>query len=306
LRTQAQSLAVADLLALLGAGLAWGLTPAVTKLGGHTGIPVLAWSGLQAGAAALMLGALVLATGRRLPADRHGMLYCLASGVIGLAFPNVLLFIGMRHVPAGFFALLAPLSPVLTALMLGLSGQERVSRIVVLGSVLATAGAVLAMLPGAALPDRQALPWAAALMLVPSAYAASNVVAAVWRPPGIDGMALAAGTLAASALVLLPLAWAFGHIEGAAGTWHAALPWIIAQGALQAIAFTFFFRMIVSQGGVFASQVAYVITLSGVLWGMLLFAERPGWLTVPAALLVFAGLYLLTRRRAVAGPRPPG
>lgn len=288
---------VADLLALLGAGLAWGLTPAVTKLGGFTGIPALAWSGAQAGTAAAILGAAVVATGRKLPIDRHGLLYCLASGVIGLAFPNVLLFLGMQHVPAGFFSLLAPLSPVLTALAMGVSGHERVARAVVLGSLLATAGAVLAMLPGAALPERQALPWAMALLLVPIAYAVSNVVAAVWRPPGIDGMALAAGTLAASALVLLPLAWASGHLAGAAGSWAAALPWIVGQGALQAIAFTCFFRMIVSQGGVFASQVAYVITLSGIVWGMLLFAERPGWLTIPAALLVFAGLWVLTHRR---------
>lgn len=290
-------LPLADLVSLVGAGLAWGLTPAVTKLGGFTGIPALAWSGTQAAVAALMLGALVVATGRRLPIDRHGLLYCLASGVIGLAFPNVLLFLGMQHVPAGFFALLAPLSPVLTALVMGLSGHERVTRAIVAGSVLATAGALLAMLPGAALPDTHALPWAMALLLVPTAYAVSNVVAAVWRPPGIDGMALAAGTLGASALLLLPVAWLSGHLAGAEGVWGAALPWIVLQGALQAIAFTFFFRMIVSQGGVFASNVAYVITLTGVVWGMLLFAERPGWLTIPAVALVFAGLWVLTRRR---------
>ena len=77
----------------------------------------------------------------------------------------------------------------------------------------------------------------------------------------------------------------------------AALPWIVVQGALQAIAFTCYFRMIVRVGGVFASQVAYVITLSGVLWGLVLFAEHPGWLTLPATGLIFAGLWLLTRRR---------
>jgi len=297
LRGPSLQLPLADLVSLAGAGLAWGLTPAVTKLGGFTGIPALAWSGAQAAVAALMLGALVVATGRPLPLNRHGLAYCLASGVIGLAFPNVLLFLGMQQVPAGFFSLLAPLSPVLTALVMGFSGHERVTRAIILGSVLATGGALLAMLPGAALPDSHALPWAMALLLVPTAYAVSNVVAAVWRPPGIDGMALAAGTLAASAVVLLPLAWVSGHLAGAAGIWGAALPWIIGQGALQAIAFTFFFRMILSQGGVFASNVAYVITLTGVVWGMLLFAERPGWLTIPAVGLVFAGLWVLTRGR---------
>lgn len=290
-------MALPDLLALLGAGLAWGLTPSVTKFGTFTGIPVLVWSGLQALAAAVMLGLVVRSSGRAMPWGWPGLAYCIASGVVGLAVPNVLLFLGMRHVPAGFFALLAPLSPVLTALALGLSGRERVGMAVAAGSALATLGALLAMLPGAALPDPEAVPWALALLLVPLAYAAANVIAACYRPAGIDGMALAAGTLGAAAAVLLPLAWLAGHIADAAGTWGAAMPWIVGQGALQAFAFTCYFRMIVRQGGVFASQVAYLITLSGLLWGVALFAERLGWLTAPAGLLIFVGLYLLTRAR---------
>lgn len=285
-----------DILALIGCGLAWGLTPAVTKLGGFSGIPVLAWSCFQAMSAAAMLGAVVLATRRPMPRGWHGLNYCAFAGIVGLAFPNVLLFLGMQHVPAGFFALLAPLSPVLTALFLGLSGHERSDRRIVVGSVLATLGTVLAMLPGAALPDRAVLPWAAALLLVPTAYAVTNAAAAVWRPAGVDGIALATGTLAATAAFLLPVAWLAGHFSAPASVWWAAAPWILLQGGLQAIAFTLYFRLILRQGGVYASQVAYIITLSGVAWGMALFAERFGWLTVPAALLVFAGLYLLTRR----------
>lgn len=297
LRSSTQSVPLLDVLALTGAGLAWGLTPAVTKFAGFTGIPVLAWSGLQALAAAMILGVLVGLSGRRMPRGMQGLSYCLAAGLVGLAVPNVVLFLGMRHVPAGFFSLLAPLSPVLTALLLGISGHERVGRAIVAGSLLASAGALLAMLPGAALPDRSSLPWALGLLGVPVAYAASNTVAAAFRPAGVDGMALAAGTLAAAAGLLLPIAWAAGHIAGAAGTWGAALPWVLAQGALQAFGFGCYFRLIVRQGGVFASQVAYLITLSGVLWGIALFAERPGLLTLPAALLISGGLFVLTRAR---------
>jgi len=32
-----------------------------------------------------------------------------------------------------------------------------------------------------------------------------------------------------------------------------------------------------------------------------IFGERPGWLTLPAALLVFAGLYLVTTRGITTG-----
>lgn len=285
-----------DLLALLGGGLAWGLGPTVTKLAGFSGIGALVFSAAQAVVASLLVGGLALASGRRLVVTRHVVLYCLFNGIVGMALPNVLLYLGMQHVPAGFFALLAPLSPVLTALMLGFSGHERVGRAVVVGSALATLGTLAAMLPGAALPDRAGLPWAAALLLVPTAYAITNAAAAAWRPPGVDGMALAAGTLVATAVVMLPLAAVSGQLAAPAAVWAGAAPWLLAQGALQAVAFALYFRNILRRGGVFASQVAYVITLSGVAWGALVFAERPGWLTLPAAALVCGGLWLVTRR----------
>jgi drug/metabolite transporter (DMT)-like permease len=44
------------------------------------------------------------------------------------------------------------------------------------------------------------------------------------------------------------------------------------------------------------SQIGYVITLAGLAWGAVIFAERPGLLTLPAAGLIFAGLWLVTRR----------
>ena len=42
------------------------------------------------------------------------------------------------------------------------------------------------------------------------------------------------------------------------------------------------------------SQVGYIVTLSGLGFGFLIFAEVPGWLTIPAAVLIFTGLALVT------------
>lgn len=283
-----------DFLALAGCGLAWGLTPTVVKFAGRTGVQVLAFSGLQAAAAALILGVLLLARGRRLKLDRHHALFCLVQGAVGMGVPNMLLFLGMRHVPAGLFGLMAPLSPALTALALGLMGAELVSRRVWLGSAVAFAGVALAMAPGASLPTLSALPWAALLLLVPTCYALSNVVAATWRPTGADSVALACGTLLASACVLLPIALLAGHLAAPPEGWGVAGPWIVLQGALQATAFLLFFRLMARRGGVFTSQVGYIVTLTGLLWGVVLFDERHGWLTVPAVALVLLGLWLVT------------
>ena len=58
-----------------------------------------------------------------------------------------------------------------------------------------------------------------------------------------------------------------------------------------------FFYLLRIAGAVYFSQVAYLVTLFGVGFGMLLFGERhPGsaWL---ALLLIFAGLALVNRRQ---------
>ena len=56
--------------------------------------------------------------------------------------------------------------------------------------------------------------------------------------------------------------------------------------------------MIKSAGPVFASQTAYVITLAGVGWGMILFAETHSLYIWTALLLTLAGI-------SMVGPRSP-
>jgi drug/metabolite transporter (DMT)-like permease len=286
-----------DMLALLGCGLAWGATPTVVKFAGRAGVQVLAFSGLQALVAGLVLGALVLFRGRRIPLDGANLRYCAFAGIAGMGLPNALLFMGMRHVPAGLFGLMAPLSPILTTLGLAAMGVETVTRRVWLGSAVAFLGIALAMAPGASLPAPEALPWAAALLLVPACYAAANIVGTVGRPAGTDSITLAAGTLLACAGALLPLALVFGQFAAPPGAWVQAAPWVVVQGGLQATAFLLYFGLLARRGGVFTSQVGYIITLAGLAWGVALFEERHGWLTLPAVALVLLGLWLVTVRR---------
>lgn len=66
------------------------------------------------------------------------------------------------------------------------------------------------------------------------------------------------------------------------------------QAAVTAAAFLIYFRSLAAHGGVVTSQTGYIVTLTGIAWGWMLFGERPGWLTIPAAALVFAGLALVT------------
>jgi drug/metabolite transporter (DMT)-like permease len=282
---------------LLLTGGIWGLTPSLAKLAIAEGVTPLAAGFEVALFSALFL--LAICAVRRVPVPwnaAHRRHYFL-SGLSGFALANFCSYTALAHIPAGFFALLLPLSPMLTVLGAALLGQERAGWRSVGGTLLGLGGVALAMAPGAALPDPSLLPWALLAVLTPVCFAASNLIAVRYAPPGGQPLALAAGTLLLAAAQLALVLVLLGEWR-----WPLSGPWradaiMVVQGMLNGTAYLCYFRLIAAAGPVVTSQTGYVATLAGIAWGVALFAEELGWLTIPAALLVFAGLFLVTTRR---------
>ncbi len=125
--------------------------------------------------------------------------------------------------------------------------------------------------------------------------------AAGWPP-----ILIATFSAAGSAVILLaacrlrgtavPLSQAHLRHYAVSGLFGLALANLVGFTSLQHVpaAFLLYFRSLAAHGGVITSQAGYVVTLAGIAWGSVLFGERPGWLTIPTAALVFAGLALVT------------
>ena len=86
---------------------------------------------------------------------------------------------------------------------------------------------------------------------------------------------------------------------------------VIGLGLITAVAYTMFVLSVALFGSVFSSKVGYVVTLTGVFWGMLIFGENPSvwiWLSL---LSMIIGLALVTprkkanTRRLVSSPDRP-
>lgn len=280
--------------ALIILGMVWGMTPSIVKLAMAGGIPPLGFAFWGAFGSALILS--VLCAKRRLGLrwDRPHLLQYVASGLSGFVLANFAGYTALQYIPAGFFALLVPLSPILTVLGAAMLGMERLTRARVIGTALGFSGVALAMAPGAALPDVSLLGWALLAALTPVGFAISNIVASRLAPRGTDALVLATGALYAAAFFLAILGLALGQFHIPGGAVDALIP---LQAALTAFAYLLYFRLIAATGSVITSQTGYIVTIAGVLWGALIFGERMGWLTLPAGALVFAGLWLVTTRR---------
>ncbi|WP_421988455.1 DMT family transporter [Roseococcus sp.] len=282
---------------LLVLGGIWGLTPSLAKTAMAAGVPGLGFGFWAALGSATLLGLICRARGIAIPVSRIHLRYYAGAGFAGFAMANLVAYTSLKHIPAGFFALLMPLVPMLTVIGAALLGQERLNTRSVLGTALGFAGVALAMAPGAALPDPALIGWALFAALCPACYAASNLIGVQWAPRDTQPVAAAAGTLVAAALFMAVLGVAMGqfHIPGDAETRGDAL--IPLQAVMTAVAYMLYFRLLVTAGSVVTSQSGYIVTIMGVIWGAIIFSERMGPLTLPAAALVFAGLWLVTNRR---------
>ena len=77
-----------------------------------------------------------------------------------------------------------------------------------------------------------------------------------------------------------------------------ASAWSIAgMAAINAVGYGLFIYLITYAGAVFATQVAYLITISGVAWGIIIFDEQHSvwvWLSLAC---ILTGLTLIRPRR---------
>ncbi len=209
---------------LLLLGAIWGATPVMVKhLAAHGWPPLLIGTCAAAGSAVILLGRVLDARAWRCRCRARICATTRCRGCSALALANVVGFTSLRHVPAGFFSLLVPLSPILTVLAAAALGFERVTLRRVLGTVLGLAGVLLAMAPAAALPDPAMLPWALLAALTPACYAASNLLAVRLAPCGTPPLALAAGTLSAGTITLAAFALMAGQLTHAAARRPAGL-----------------------------------------------------------------------------------
>lgn len=287
------------LILTLLAGSLVGAIFVIGKLLLGRGLSPLIVSLIQTGGAAAVLMAVQTVRGERLPLDPASRRFYLIAALIAVAGSALLGNWVLARIPAGIFTVVVTLSPLFTSLFNALVERRWPSPTAALGTALGLAGVLLVLVPRArSVEAEQALALTIALG-VPVLLAIGNVYRSRYWPSGLSAPMSSAGTMLVQALAVLPLIAVSGQradLQQLAASWPLLLAMVlvtlsanVAAAALQRIA-----------DSVAYSQIGYVVALTGVIWGALLFGERLGWGFAPAVALVFVGVVLANRR--VAAP----
>ncbi len=285
---------------LLFMGIVWGGSLVLAKLavqhGGHP-IGLALWQTVCGGTLLLVLSLAMFRPPKLLPEVVHFNLVC---GFTGIAIPALGLFWSAKHLPAGIVAIAFASMPLFTYLLSAILKIERVEIARVTGVAIGLAAVLLLVLPEGSLPAPNLTPWVLLSMVSSVSMSVENVYIAARRPPGLDSVPLSCGRQLAAALFLAPLAFGLNTTIPLFVDW-GPLQWAATGTAVaSASAYTVLLYVIRTSGAVFASQAAYVITLAGVFWGMLIFGERHSVFIWAALALMMFGL-MLTLPRGTSG-----
>ena len=286
---------------LFGCGVIWGMTFALARIasdgGGHP-IGLAFWQAF--GGAVLLFG--FCAVRGRAPRIGGAWRHSVVIAVCGTAVPGVLYFYAAPHVPSGVLAIVSALVPMMTYGLSWLCKMDWFDWRRLCGIVSGLCAVLLLVAPDAGLPERSVVLWLAPALIATMFYTVENVYvdARVAHDADMPGLLAVALLMAAAALTpLMIIERAFYPITVPLDASEKAL---LAMMAVSSVAYVMFLRVVQIAGAVFAGMSGYIITMSGVFWGMWWFDERHSWWVWGALALMLLGMFLVTpRERAAEG-----
>jgi drug/metabolite transporter (DMT)-like permease len=227
--------------------------------------------------------------------------FCLPWGILSVVLPNVCFFYASREIPASLIALGIALVPILTLTGAILLRQEQLTPGRLFGIGLGAIGLMLVLVPKTSLPEAGDTFFVMAAFFGAACYAAEHLYIEMRAPAEVAVDKLLFYMFASVATLLLPIVlitgtflmpqWPVGAAEGA----------LIAVAAITLLDYFLITLLVLWAGPVFTSQAAYVVTLAGMAWGVILFQERhSGWIWM-AIIALMLGLAFVRPR---SGDRP--
>jgi len=289
------SIYVAVLL-VLGAG--WGITQPLTKIAvseGYKHFGLLFWQMVLGLVVMSLIGAV---RGIALPIHRPAMRVYVIIALIGSVLPNTASYQAAVHLPSGILSILLSMVPMWAFPIALALGTDRFAWRRLLGLVLGLTAILLIVLPGAEISVAIPAFWVMIGLISGLFYAFEGNYVAHWGTAGLDPMQVLWGASAVGTVIVLPLALGSGQWIDPLPPYGAPDYAQMANATVHVLTYAGYVWLVGRAGAVFAVQVSYLVTLFGLFWARLFFAESyPSTVWVALGLMLI-GMYLVQPRAA--------
>jgi drug/metabolite transporter (DMT)-like permease len=268
----------------------WGPSFLFIKVAVHEVPPFTLVLG-RVGLASLVLYLFLRMRGGRMPTDRQFWLRIAFMGLLANAVPFVLFSWGEQYVDSAMASILNGTTPLFTVVLAHYFAQDdRMSLTKLFGTILGFLGLALLVAPSL-ISGFQLETWGLlALVLAALCYGVTIVFARNYLrnyPP----LVAPTGQLGMAALFLLPLSLIFEQPgQLAMPSLPALASWMALSLLGTAIAFLVYYHILDRFSASDLSMVTYLIPIFGILLGVIVLGEQPGWNAYVGCGLILLGV----------------
>lgn len=277
-------------------GITWGMTFSLARMATEYGASPTGLTFSQAFGGGLLLLVVCLFRGQFPVFGRQYLKHYIVIALAGTAIPSTMFFYAASHVPAGILAITIALVPMLTYLVTWMLRIDTFQVRRVAGIILGFCAILLLSIPESSLPEPGMVKWVMLSLVAAAFYAVEGIYLEVKIPAGTDLVALLCASLFTTAILILPII----YIQDAFFTISfpfRQFEWVLLALALvSSAAYVVFLYTVKIAGAVFATMAGYIITISGVFWGILFFQESHSNWVLASLILMMTGMALVTPR----------
>jgi drug/metabolite transporter (DMT)-like permease len=287
-----------SLTCLLLLGSVWGSTIVIMKhvvSTGHQPFGLIFW---QLALGAVLLSVIARWRGIPLPMGWVHIRFYAIVALTGTIIPNTFSYIGAAHLPAGLLAIGIATVPMFSLLVALLIQSERFNGIRMLGIFLGAIAILLILGPEADFGSQGTGLFMLLALIAPLFYGIEGNYLALKLPPKMSPITTLRGASIIGLVICTPITLATDSWVDLSETWTSVEWAILANSLLHVITYTGYIWLVGRTGAVFASQVAYIVTLSGVFLGITILGETHGPLVWLALVFMLLGLVLVQPRKS--------
>ena len=284
-------------LILLIVGVSWGLTAPLSKIAvstGHHYLGLLIW---QIIIMILSLGLIQIFRKKKLPLNLNCFWRYVLVALLGTILPNSIMYKAYFHLQSGIMSILVSIVPMIAFLLVLVLQMEKFEIRRFLGVLFGIFAIILIVFPKLDLGYLGEVGWILLALLSPLCYAIEGVWINKIGIAKLDPIEVILGASILGFFILMPIVALNGYWITPYRVWGPAEFAITASSLIHSIIYISYIWLIGKAGVVFASQVSYIYTASGIGFSIILLGEGYSLFVWAAVILMLMGLMMVRPSR---------